>query len=113
MRSSAPDHNNLLVRICCLDALTSNLLEGVFVGEDAVVRQLAPGSEGFEAITGDVCSAELMVVALNRGLYRASVQDLYYLRVHHLGLRVQHNCLRAVAQLRVLYLKLIHLERIR
>ena len=100
MQSSVPDHNNLLVRICSLDTLTINSLESVFVGEGAVVRQLAPGSKGFEAIAGDVCSAELIVVALNTGLCRASVQEsLYYLKFHHLGLRVQHNCLRAVVQL--------------
>ena len=39
MRSSAPDDNNLLARTVCFDFLTSDfLLEGVFVGENAVVR---------------------------------------------------------------------------
>ena len=43
MRSSAPDHNNLLVRTV-VSMPTSGSLESVFVGEDAVLRRLAPGS---------------------------------------------------------------------
>ena len=44
MRNSAPDHNNLPRAHDFLDALTFGLLEGVFVGKDAFVRRLAPGS---------------------------------------------------------------------
>ena len=75
----------------CLDTLTSSSLEGVFVGEDAVVRRLAPGFYASKQHDDDhdqpvMRSTELIVVALKRGPCRAPVQDsLYCLGFHHSG----------------------------
>ena len=67
-RSSA----NLLVRPVVSMLFTPGLLEGVFTGEDAVDRRLAPGSQGFEATSCGVLygAAELAFGCHHPGLQR-------------------------------------------
>ena len=82
----------------CFYSLTPNSLEGVFAGDDSVVRRHTPGSEGSKYYML-MCSTNLVLVALERGPYLLFVQEcLYYLGFHHPDLPVQHTCLRVFVQ---------------
>ena len=82
----------------CSDTLISSLLEGVLIGEGAVVRRLTLDSAGsIEYPVMDI--TELVEAVLKSGLYRVSVwESLYFLQFYHTSVPVQQTFIWAIVQ---------------